>query len=119
MAWSDWPRHPGARIGFSHGQGAVAAVTAALALEGALSPKREMRGSAVTTGALLERESSLGIILMLPGALLLMVFMAYPFFLGIWLSLTDSAIGRGLGQFRKSALIVTPLAWPHSWACFL
>jgi multiple sugar transport system permease protein len=28
-----------------------------------------------------------------------MVFMAYPFFLGIWLSLTDSAIGRGLGQF--------------------
>jgi|GEM_PF-5891930 len=44
-----------------------------------------MRGGAVTTGSLLERESSLGVILMLPGALLLMVFMAYPFFLGIWL----------------------------------
>jgi multiple sugar transport system permease protein len=58
-----------------------------------------MRGSAVTSGSLLERESSLGIILMLPGALLLMLFMAYPFFLGIWLSLTDSAIGRGLGQY--------------------
>ena len=43
---------------------------------------------------LLEREASLGIILMMPGALLLMVFMAYPFFLGIWLSLTDSTIGR-------------------------
>ena len=99
MAWSGWPRHPGARIRFSHGQGAAAAVTAALLLEGALSPKREMRGSAVTTGALLERESSLGVILMLPGALLLMVFMAYPFFLGIWLSLTDSAIGRGIGKF--------------------
>jgi multiple sugar transport system permease protein len=28
-----------------------------------------------------------------------MVFMAYPFFLGIWLSLTDSAIGRGIGRF--------------------
>ena len=53
-----------------------------------------MRGGAVTTGSLLERESSLGVILMLPGALLLMVFMAYPFFLGIWLSLSDSAIGR-------------------------
>jgi multiple sugar transport system permease protein len=48
--------------------------------------------------ALLEREGSLGVILMLPGALLLMVFMAYPFFLGIWLSLTDSMIGRA-GHF--------------------
>lgn len=71
----------------------------ALALEGALARKGELRGTAVTTGSLLERESSLGVILMLPGALLLMVFMAYPFFLGIWLSLTDSAIGRGLGKF--------------------
>jgi multiple sugar transport system permease protein len=57
-----------------------------------------MRGRAVTTGSLLERESSLGVILMLPGALLLMVFMAYPFFLGIWLSVTDSMIGR-MGHF--------------------
>ena len=71
---------------------------AALALEGPLSRKGEMRGSAVTTGSLLERESSLGVILMLPGALLLMVFMAYPFFLGIWLSLTDSVIGT-LGKY--------------------
>lgn len=47
---------------------------------------------------LLDRESSLGVILMLPGALLLMVFMAYPFFLGIWLSLTDSVIGK-MGNF--------------------
>jgi multiple sugar transport system permease protein len=57
-----------------------------------------MRGGAVTSGSLLEREASLGIILMLPGALLLMVFMAYPFFLGIWLSVTDSMIGQ-IGQF--------------------
>ena len=63
-----------------------------------MSRKGEMRGGAVTTGSLLERESSLGVILMLPGALLLMVFMAYPFFLGIWLSLSDSAIGR-MGQY--------------------
>jgi len=47
---------------------------------------------------LLEREASLGVLLMVPGALLLMVFMAYPFFLGIWLSLTDSMIGR-MGRF--------------------
>jgi multiple sugar transport system permease protein len=47
---------------------------------------------------LLENETNLGIILMIPGALLLMVFMAYPFFLGIWLSLTDSRIAR-VGHF--------------------
>ncbi len=60
--------------------------------------KGELRGGAVTAKSLLEREASLGIILMLPGALLLIVFMAYPFFLGIWFSLTDSAIGR-VGEF--------------------
>jgi multiple sugar transport system permease protein len=75
-------------------EGSHARGVAALALEGTLGRKGEMRGGAVTTGSLLERESSLGVILMLPGALLLMVFMAYPFFLGIWLSLSDSAIGR-------------------------
>ena len=47
---------------------------------------------------LLERERSLGILLMLPGAILLILFMAYPFFLGIWLSLSDSMIGQ-MGNF--------------------
>jgi multiple sugar transport system permease protein len=47
---------------------------------------------------LLEGEASLGVILMIPGAILLIVFMAYPFFLGIWLSLTDSYIGT-MGEF--------------------
>jgi multiple sugar transport system permease protein len=46
----------------------------------------------------LERERDLGLVLMLPGALLLAVFMAYPFFLGLWLSLTDSTIGHA-GRF--------------------
>jgi len=47
---------------------------------------------------LLERERSLGILLMLPGACLLILFMAYPFFLGIWLALSDSVIGQ-MGNF--------------------
>lgn len=47
---------------------------------------------------ILERERSLGWILMLPGSLLLLIFIAYPFFLGIWLSLTNSMIGR-MGAF--------------------
>ena len=48
--------------------------------------------------ALLDREPNLGLLLMLPGALLLVIFMAYPFFLGLWLSLTDSMIGHA-GRF--------------------
>ena len=58
----------------------------------------QARGSIFSLKGLLERQASLGIILMLPGALLLIVFMAYPFFLGIWLALTDSMIGS-IGQY--------------------
>lgn len=46
----------------------------------------------------LENERTLGLLLMLPGLLLLTVFMAYPFFLGLWLSVTDSTIGHA-GRF--------------------
>ena len=81
-------------------------IAAALALEvslgrtGGFSPVEvvQTRDRVFSWKGLLERQASLGIILMLPGALLLMVFMAYPFFLGIWLSLTDSVIGS-LGQY--------------------
>lgn len=67
---------------------------------GGFSPVQvvQTRESPFSLKGLLERQASLGIILMLPGALLLMLFMAYPFFLGIWLSLTDSIIGS-LGEF--------------------
>jgi multiple sugar transport system permease protein len=57
-----------------------------------------LRSTVVSTRSLLDRESTLGVLLMLPGVILLMLFMAYPFFLGIWLALTDSAIGQ-IGQF--------------------
>lgn len=43
--------------------------------------------------SLLEREGVLAYLLMAPGALLLVLFMAYPFFLGIYLSLTDKLVG--------------------------
>jgi multiple sugar transport system permease protein len=56
-------------------------------------PRRRSR-----IGLFLDREASLGVLLMIPGALLLIVFMAYPFALGIWLALTDSMIGR-LGHY--------------------
>jgi multiple sugar transport system permease protein len=53
---------------------------------------------AAGTTAFLENERVLGLLLMLPGVLLLAVFMAYPFFLGLWLSVTDSTIGHA-GHF--------------------
>jgi len=82
-----------------------------LAIE--LSPTAEslpMRdGILAKAKSLLERQASLGIILMIPGVILLMVFMAYPFFLGIWLSMSDSMIGR-MGRFiglRNFADLIT------------
>jgi multiple sugar transport system permease protein len=56
----------------------------------------------------LEHDSTLGLLLMLPGTLLLVVFMAYPFFLGLWLSLTDSMIGHA-GRFVGLANFVNLL----------
>ena len=52
----------------------------------------------VWRGGLLERDAGLGPLLMLPGFVLLVIFMAYPFFLGLWLSLTNSRIGHA-GDF--------------------
>jgi len=61
-------------------------------------PVPAARHRAAGTRALLENERTLGLLLMLPGVLLLAVFMAYPFFLGLWLSVTDSTIGHA-GRF--------------------
>jgi multiple sugar transport system permease protein len=47
---------------------------------------------------LLERENSLGLILMVPAVAVLVIFIAYPFLLGIWYSLSDARIGVP-GQF--------------------
>jgi multiple sugar transport system permease protein len=40
-----------------------------------------------------EREAPLAYIFMIPGLVILLLFMAYPFFLGIYLSLTDKMVG--------------------------
>ena len=59
-------------------------------------------------GDLFEREGSLGLILMAPAIIILGVFIAYPFFLGIWYSLTNAKIGQpgtfvGLDNFISNA----------------
>jgi multiple sugar transport system permease protein len=63
------------------------------------------RGRAARLGALVESREVLGWALVTPALALLLVFLAYPFLLGLWLSLTDSRIadpGRfvGLENFR-------------------
>jgi multiple sugar transport system permease protein len=40
-----------------------------------------------------EREAPLAYLFMVPGLLILLLFMAYPFFLGIYLSMTDKFVG--------------------------
>jgi multiple sugar transport system permease protein len=56
--------------------------------------------------SLLEREGILAYLFMVPGGLVLLLFMAYPFGLGIYLSLTDKMVGFadfsfiGLANYR-------------------
>jgi len=44
-------------------------------------------------GSLFQRDGVLAWLFMIPGWSILLLFMAYPFFLGIWLSLTDKMLG--------------------------
>src|SRR5438034_8826473 len=56
-------------------------------------------------GRLLEREHVLAGVLLAPALVILTVFIAYPFVLGIWLAVSDKVVGRpgafvGLENFR-------------------
>ncbi|MGH2532975.1 MAG: carbohydrate ABC transporter permease [Thermomicrobiales bacterium] len=64
---------------------AVAPIQSREAAERARVPRR--------AGAPLQREGVLAYLFMIPGWAILLAFMAYPFFLGIYLSLTDRLIG--------------------------
>ncbi len=44
--------------------------------------------------AALEREDVLGYLLMVPALVVLVLFIAYPFALGVWLSFTDKLVGK-------------------------
>ena len=67
---------------------------------------------------LLEREGVLGYVLLAPAILLILVFMAYPFGLGIWFSLTDKLVGSpgkfiGLENYLKS--FQSQIFWQSAW----
>ncbi len=56
-------------------------------------------------GRVFEREAPLGYLLLVPTLIMLVGFLAYPFVIGLWLSVTDSEVGVigrfvGLGNFR-------------------
>src|SRR5919206_4121972 len=59
---------------------------------------RGARRSVAGANSLLDREGVLGYVLMTPALLLLIVFIAYPFVLGVWYSMSDVQI-FGLGKF--------------------
>ena len=57
------------------------------------------RASALSMlGRLNNNTMALGILFMLPAAVILLLFLTYPLGLGVWLGLTDTKIGRG-GEF--------------------
>jgi multiple sugar transport system permease protein len=56
------------------------------------------RGAPLPIAAWLDREDVIGYVLMTPALLLLTLFIAYPFVVGVWYSLSDVKI-IGLGDF--------------------
>src|SRR2546427_10794853 len=56
-------------------------------------------------GRILENPHALGVLMVTPAVLILAIFLAYPFGLGVWLGFTNATIGQaghfaGLGNFR-------------------
>jgi multiple sugar transport system permease protein len=70
---------------------------------------------------LLERENVLGYLLLAPALILILVFMAYPFGLGIWFSLTDKLVGSP-GQFvglkNYATSFQSQIFWQSAWNTF-
>ncbi len=66
----------------------------------------------VSVAAWFDQEGVLGYLLMTPALLLLVVFIAYPFVLGVWYSLSDVQIfglGRFIGLTNYQTLLNSPV----------
>src|SRR5260370_7845587 len=64
----------------------------------AASPAVGAMGAVHRVERFLDREGVLGYVLMTPALLMLIIFIAYPFVLGVWYSMSDVQI-FGLGKF--------------------
>src|SRR5919199_2652243 len=70
------------------------------------------RGAVAGATGILDREGVLGYVLMTPALLLLIVFIAYPFVLGVWYSMSDVQIfglGRFIGLSNYTNLLNSPI----------
>src|SRR6266498_5636685 len=81
------------------GSGGAAGIATALPRAGASSPGRLTRW--------LESERLLAMLLLTPTVVLLGLFIAYPFVMGVWLSLSSTSVGNpgifvGLDNFVKA-----------------
>ncbi|MGE3536629.1 MAG: carbohydrate ABC transporter permease [Candidatus Tectimicrobiota bacterium] len=66
----------------------------------------------------LENETVLGYALLAPAILLIVVFIAYPFSLGVWLSLTDKLVGqpaRFIGLRNFTHVFESAIFWQTVW----
>ncbi len=73
-------------------------------------------------GGLLEREGILAGVFLTPTVLILGLFLAYPFFLGVWLSFSDKTVGQpstfiGLGNF--TAIFQSQIFQQTIWNTFV
>src|SRR5262249_31535081 len=77
-----------------------------------------VRAPARQRSSWLENEAILGYVLMTPALLLIVVFIAYPFSLGVWLALTDKLVSQpahfiGLRNFTH--LFESQIFWTTVW----
>ncbi len=71
-----------------------------------LARTASVSGRTLSLRGLLEREGAFSWLMLAPGVLFLLAFVAYPFFYGIWLSLQDRPVARA-GAFVGLANFVT------------
>ena len=70
----------------------------------------------------LENPNVLGFLFVVPAELLLLVFLAYPFLLGLWLGFTDTILGREghfIGFRNYADLLHDPTFWLAVFNTFL
>lgn len=68
--------------------------------------------------SIFENETVLGYSLLVPAALVILTFKAYPFFLGIWFSVTDKLVGEpgefiGMANYLK--MMESQIFWQTAW----
>ena len=56
-------------------------------------------GQAPTIGELLDRQGLLAYVLLLPGLLILILFIGYPFVTSLWLAVTDQSVSTSVARF--------------------